>query len=42
MDKKYDLEDRTERFTKLVIGFCKKLPKVIHSCQVENYFSVEK
>ena len=27
MDKKYDLEDRTEKFAKDVIQFCRKLPK---------------
>ena len=27
MAKEYDLEDRTEKFVKEVIGLCKKLPK---------------
>ncbi len=27
MDKHYDLEERTEKFARVVIGICKKLPK---------------
>jgi len=33
-NKNYDLEERTFKFTKLVIEFCKKLPKTVENIEL--------